>query len=129
MVSKRQEVRRVSAATRKYDNQLKVAEIRIKALFISINQRLANLQLSYEIVSNDIEIFQIKFSEHHNNEIDTETYLRERSIILNKIKSHNTEVAGIQTALLEIELLTETPLELDIYDYFFQPAKILGMYE
>ena len=125
MIGKRQEVRRLSALDRKYDNQTKAAEIRLKALFISINQNLENLRLSVEIISNDIEIFIIKITEHTNNEIDTETFLRERSTILNKIRSHNNDVAAIQRQLLEIELLTESVILLDLTAFFVSPAKII----
>ena len=122
MIGKRQEVRRISAAARKYDNQTKAAEIRLKSLFISVNQSLANLHLSFEIVSNDVEIYLIKFTEHSKNEIDTETFLQARSSILNKIRSHNSEVAAIQRQLLEIELLTETELNIDLSAFFVSPV-------
>ena len=127
MLGKRQEDRRISAANRRYDNQIKSAEIRLRSLLISVNQRISNIQLSYEIVSNDIEIFQIKYSEHSFHEIDTETFLRERSVILNKIRNHNSDVSSIQQQLLDIELLTETVIELDLSEYFFNPSKILGV--
>ena len=127
MIGKRQETRRLSATTRKYDNQTKTAEIRLKSLFISVNQKLVNLQLSHEIVSNDMEIFLIKFTEHSNNEIDTETFLKEKSSILNKIKSHNTDVSDIQRQLLEIELLTESEISLDLTDFLVSHAKILSL--
>ena len=125
MINKRHEVRRLSAADRKYDNRTRAAEIRLKSLFISINQSLANLHLSFEIVSNDIEIFIIKHTEHINHEIDTETYLQARSSILNKIRSHNSDVAAIQRQLLEIELLTETEILLDLTAYLISPASIV----
>jgi len=125
MIGKRQEARRISAATRKYSNQIKSAEIKLKSLLLSVNHNIENLYLSHVIVSNDIEIYTIKFSEHSENEIDTETYLKERSSILNKIKNHNSEVSGIQKQLLEIELLTETELNIDLSEFFVSPAKII----
>jgi len=126
MMGKRQETRRISATNRKYENQIYSAEIRLRSLFISINQRIINMQLSHAIVENDMEIFIIKYSQHFHNEIDTETFLRERSTILNKIRSHNTEVADIQRLILDIELLTETIIELDLSEFFVSPAKILS---
>ena len=125
MISKRQETRRISAAERKYDNQVRSAEIRLRSLFVSVNQSITNLRLSYAIVSNDIEIYVIKLTEHTNNEIDTETFLRERSRILNLIRTHNSEVASIQRQLLEIELLTETEILLDLTAFIVNPSKII----
>ena len=126
MISKRQETRRISATNRKYENQTKVSEIRLKSLFVSVNQQLENIQLSYAIVINDMEYYKIKSTEYANNEIDTETFLKERSTILNKIKTHNNEVADIQRQLLNIELLTETEIPLDLTDFIISPANILG---
>ena len=125
MINKRQEVRRLSALDRKYSNQTKAAEIRLKSLFISVNQSLTNLHLSHAIVSNDIEIFIIKQTEHNKNEIDTETFLQSRSTILNKIRSHNSDVATIQRQLLDIELLTESEIIIDLTSYFISPASIV----
>jgi len=127
MIGKRQEVRRISAANRKYDNQAKTAEIRLKSLCLSVNQRIVNLQLSYHIVTNDIDIFNINHTQYINNEIDTETFLKLKSAILNKIKNHNTEVSDIQKLLLEIALLTETELFLDLTEFLISPAKILQL--
>jgi len=126
-ISKRQETKRISAANRKYDNQTKTAEIRLKSLCITVNQRLTNLQLSYHIVTNDINIFDINHTQYINNEIDTETFLKLKSAILNKIKSHNTEVAEIQKLILEIALLTETEIFLDLTDLLVSPSKILQL--
>ena len=127
MISKRQETRRISAATRKYDNQIKSAEIRLRSLIISVNHKFENLHLSHIIVTNDIEIFLIKFAEHSNHEIDTETFLKEKSGILNKIKSHNNDVADIQRQLLEIELLTETGINIDLSGFVIAYTKILEL--
>jgi len=121
MIGKRQETRRLSALDRRYENQIKTAEIRLRSLYISINQNIVNLQLSHEIVTNDLKIFSIKQEEHANNEIDTETFLQARSSILNKIRSHNSDVATIQRQLLEIELLTESEVFLDLSEYFISP--------
>ena len=125
LINKRQENRRLSAIERKYNNQIKSSEIRLRSIFVSLNQNLANLRLSFEIVSNDIEIFIIKQTEHTNNEIDTETFLQARSSILNKIRSHNNEVAAIQRQLLEIELLTEEEIILDLTQFFISPEAIV----
>ena len=125
MINKRQETRKLSAIERKYDNQIKSSEIKLRSVFISLNQSLANLYLSFEIVSNDIEIFIIKRTEHANNEIDTETFLQARSSILNKIRNHNNEVASIQRQLLEIELLTEKEISIDLASFFISPEAIV----
>ena len=114
MINKRQETRRLSAMERKYDNQIKTSEIKLKQLYYSLNQRITNLQHSHVIILNDIEIFKIKQQQHTNNEIDTESFLRERSSILNKIRSHNNELAEIQKSLFEIELLTESEVLIDL---------------
>ena len=127
MLSKRQEVKRISATNRKYDNQVKTAEIRLKSLCISVNQRLVNLQLSFYIVSNDMDIFEINHTQYVNHEIDTEAFLKLKSTILNKVKNHNTEVADIQKILLEIALLTETEIFLDLSDFIVSPTKILQL--
>jgi len=127
MISKRQETKRISAANRKYDNQSKTAEIRLKSLCVSVNQRLTNLQLSYHIVNNDITIFEINHTQYKNNEIDTENFLKLKSAILNKIKNHNSEVSDIQKLILEIALLTETEIFLDLTEFIISPAKILQL--
>jgi len=118
MIGKRQETRRISAIERRYTNLEHTQEIRLKTLYLQINQRITNIQLSHEILLNDIEIYKIKVQQHEAHEIDTETFLRERSSILNKIKSHNTEVADIQRYLLDIEQLTEYQAQLDLSQYF-----------
>jgi len=127
LINRRQEKRRLSAIERRYDNQIKSSEIRLRSLIVSINQNFADLYLSYQIVANDLEVYQIKFFEHSNNEIDTETFLKEKSAILNKIRNHNSSVAVIQKQLLEVELLTETEITLDLSEYFINPSKILGL--
>jgi len=127
MIGKRQETRRLSALDRRYENQIKSAEIRLRSLYISINQNIVNLQLSHEIVTNDMKIFSIKQEEHANNEIDTETFLQARSSILNKIRNHNSDVATIQRQLLEIELLTESVVFLDLSQFFISPSQISGL--
>jgi len=121
MINKRQETRRLSALDRRYDNQIKSSEIRLKQLFLTLHQRITNLMLSHQVVLNDIEIFKIKLEQHVNNEIDTETFLRERSAILNKIRSHNSDVADIQRSLFEIELLTETEISIDLSRFIVPP--------
>jgi len=121
MINKRQETRRLSALDRRYDNQIKSSEIRLKQLYLSLHQRITNLQLSHEIVLNDVEIFKIKLQQHVNHEIDTETFLRERSTILNKIRSHNSDITEIQRSLYEIELLTETELQIDLSRFIVPP--------
>jgi hypothetical protein len=123
-LGKRQENRKLLSIERRYDNQIKSQEIRLKNIYIVLKQRLTNLQLSHEILLNDIEIFKIKSQQHDNNEIDTETFLKEKSSILNKIKNHNTDVNDIQRHLLEIELLTEFEIELDIVEFYVSPQVI-----
>jgi len=129
LIGKRQENRKISATNRKYDYKIKSSEIHLRSLLISINQSIEALVLSYVIVCNDIEIFQIKFSEFNYNEIDTESFLKEKSIILNKIKNHNADVAAIQRQLLEIELLTDSLIDIDLSGFFISHSKILGIYE
>jgi len=121
MLGKRQEVRRLSAIERRYDNQIKSSEIKLKNVYLSLIQKLTTLQLSHEILLNDIEIYKIKSQQHDNHEIDTETFLKEKSSILNKVKNHNNDVADIQRYLLEIELLTEFEIELDIGEFYVSP--------
>jgi len=126
MINKRQEARRLSAIDRRYTNQIKSSEIKLKSLYVSTIHHMTNIQLSYEILMNDIDIFKIKQEEHASNEIDTETFLRDKSSILNKIKSHNTEVANTEKYLLDIQLLTEEFIDLDFMQYYVSPAIILS---
>jgi hypothetical protein len=124
MLGKRQEVRRISAIERRYASLEHTQEIRLKTIYLQINQRITNLNLSQVILLNDIEIYKIKIQQHDNHEIDTESFLRERSSILNKIKSHNTDVTDIQRFLLDIEQLTEYEVELDLFQFFVSPLAI-----
>jgi hypothetical protein len=118
MISRRQEQRRLSTIERRYEMNLKSREIQLKNNYLSLIQRLNLLQASHEIVLNDIEIFKIKLQEFENHEIDTESFLREKSSILNKIRSHNSDVSEIQRLINDIELLTEFVLEFDFSKYF-----------
>ena len=124
MINKRQETRRLSAIERRYDNQIKSSEIKLKNTYLSLIQKITNIQLSHEILLNDIEIYKIKLLEHTNNEIDTESFLKERSSILNKVKSHNTDVSDIQRYLLDIELLTEFEIEFDVLQFYVSPLLV-----
>ena len=124
MINKRQEKRRLSALERRYNNQIKTQEIKLKSLIFSLNQRIANIQLSYEILLNDIEIYKIQIQEHANNEIDTETFLKEKSAILNKIKSHNKEISDIQSFLYDIEQLTEFEINIDIMKFYVSASSL-----
>jgi len=124
MIGKRQETRRISAIERRYANLEHTQEIRLKAIYLQIKQKITNLRLSHEILLNDIEIYKIKLQQHEEHEIDTETFLRERSSILNKIKSHNTDVADIQRYLLDIEQLTEYEVEIDLFQFFVSPDAV-----
>jgi len=124
MLGKRQEVRRLSAIERRYTHLEKTSEIKLKSLYLQVVQKYTNVNLSHEILMNDIEIFKIKALEHANNEIDTEAFLKEKSSILNKIKSHNNEVADIQKFILDIEQLTEFEIELDLVQYYVSPLII-----
>jgi hypothetical protein len=121
MINKRQEKRRLSAVERQYANRVKTSEIRLKSLYVSVIQKLTDIQLSKEILSNDVEIFKIKQQQHANNEIDTESFLSEKSAILTKIKNHNRDVSDIQASLLEIEQLTEQEINFDLQQFYFSP--------
>jgi hypothetical protein len=123
-IGKRQEKRRISAIERRYTSLEHTSEIKLKATYLQVNQKITNLNLSHEILLNDIEIFKIKFQQHEANEIDTETFLKERSSILNKIKSHNTDVADIQRYLLDIEQLTEYELQMDLFQFYVSPEAV-----
>ncbi|MDR0206817.1 MAG: hypothetical protein LBI45_06135 [Bacteroidales bacterium] len=123
LLGKRQETRRISAIERRYTNLEYTSEIKLKSTYLQVIQKLTNINLSYDILLNDIEIYKIKAQQHEANEIDTETFLRERSSILNKIKSHNTEVADIQRYLLDIEQLTEYEVNLNLLHYFYPPLE------
>ena len=98
-------------------------------IYLQVNQKIINLELSHEIILNDIEIYKIKVQQHDNHEIDTETFLRERSAILNKIKSHNTDVADIQRYLLDIEQLTEQESKIDLIKFFVSPELVRALYD
>jgi hypothetical protein len=124
MISKRQEKRRLSAIDRRYDNIGRTSEIRLKNLYLQINQRLVNIELSYTILINDIEIFKIRKQDHENHVIDTEAFLTAKSSILSKIKSHNQEVADIQRFALDIEQLTEENIELNLSRFFVSHTKL-----
>jgi hypothetical protein len=124
MIGKRQERRRLSAIDRRYDNIGRTSEIRLKNLYLQINQRLANIELSHTILMNDVEIFKIRRQDHENHEIDTEAFLTAKSSILTKIRSHNQEVADIQRFMLEMEQLTEENIELDLSRFFVSPQSI-----
>jgi len=124
MINKRQEKRRISAIERRYNNQIKSQETKLKLLFFTLNQKIANIQLSREILLNDVEIYKIQIQEHTNNEIDTETFLKEKSAILNKIKNHNKEISDIQNYLYEIEQLTEFETNIDVLQFYVSPLSI-----
>jgi uncharacterized protein YegL len=124
MIGKRQEKRRLSAIERRYTNLERTSELKLKSLFLQVNQRITNLSLSYEILLNDIEIYKIKLQEHENHEIDTEAFLKERSAILNKIKNHNTDITDIQRSLFDIEQLTEQEFEIDLFRFYVSPLII-----
>ena len=124
-LGKRQETRRLSAIDRRYDNQLHTQEIRLKSIYFNLLQRITNLELSHVIILNDIEIHKIKVEQHSNNEIDTETFLRDRSAILTKIRSHNIELSEIQKFLYDIELLTEHEINLDLSNFFVSPSEVM----
>ena len=125
MLGKRQEKRQLSALERRSANQLKSNEIKLKSLLLSINHKLDNLKLSGIILSNDIEIFQIKKAQSINNEIDTESFLSEKSQILTKIKNHNSQVIDIQQSLYQIEEITEVPLSIDLEQFTVNPEIVL----
>lgn len=128
MINKRQEKRKLSAIERRYTNQMKVSELKLKSLLLSINQKLDNMKLSGIILANDVEIFRIKVQEYSNNEIDTESFLQERSSILNKIKTHNVSVSDIQQDIYQIEELTQTSVNLDLQPFYYS-AEILLLWK
>ena len=117
--------RQLSALERRSANQLKTNEIKLKSLLLSVNHKLDNLKLSGIILSNDIEIFQIKKAQSINNEIDTESFLSEKSQILTKIKNHNSQVIDIQQSLYQIEEITEVPLGIDLEQFTVNPEIVL----
>jgi len=123
-IGKRQEKRRISAIERRYSSLEHTSKIRLKSIYLQVNQKITNLHLSHEILLNDIEIYKIKLQQHEAHEIDTETFLKERSSILNKIKSHNTDVADIQRFLLDIEQLTEYEVEMDLLKLYVSPGVV-----
>ena len=125
MLGKRQEKKQLSTIDRRYENKLKTNEIKLKSLLLSINHKLDNLQLSGIILSNDIEIFRIKQQQSINNEIDTESFLNDKSQILNKIKLHNSQVIDIQQSLFDIEEITEKSINLDLQRFVVNPDSVL----
>jgi len=124
MINKRQEQRRLSAIDRRYTNLEKTSEIKLKSLYLQLVQKYTNIYLSYDILMNDIEIFKIKSMQNAGNEIDTESFLKEKSSILNKIKNHNNEVADIQRFMLDIEQLTEFEINFDLLQLYVSPLSI-----
>ena len=124
MISKRQERRRLSSIDRRYTLLEKNSELKLKSLYSQLLHRLTDLKLSFEIVTNDIEIFKIRRQEHTNNEIDTESFLTSRSSILNKIKSHNSDVSDIQKFMFDIEQLTSFSFDLDLLPFYVSPLDI-----
>ena len=125
MLGKRQEKKQLSAIDRRYENRLKTNEIKLKSLLLSINHKLDNLKLSGVILSNDIEIFRIKQQQSANNEIDTESFLQDKSQILNKIKLHNSQVVDIQQSVFAIEEITETSVNLELHRFVVNPDTVL----
>jgi len=124
IINKRQEKRKLSAIDRRYNNLEKTSEIKLKSLYLQLVQKYTNVFLSLDILMNDIELFKIKAQEYSKNEIDTESYLKEKSSILNKIKNHNNEVADIQRFLLDIEQLTEFEINFDLISLYVSPRSI-----
>ena len=125
MLGKRQEKKQLSTIDRRYENKLKTNEIKLKSLLLSINHKLDNLKLSGIILSNDIEIFRIKQQQSANNEIDTESFLNDKSQILNKVKLHNSQIIDIQQSLFSIEEITEKSINLDLQRFIVNPDSVL----
>jgi hypothetical protein len=73
---------------------------------------------------NDIDVFRIRAEEYANNEIDTEAFLKDRSSILNKIRSHNADVSSIQKFKFDIEQLTEYEIDLDLSRLYVSPQSV-----
>ena len=126
MINKRQEKRRLSSIDRRYSLNTKSDEVKLKSAYLSLLQKLDLIRLSFEVVLNDIEIFKIKKQEFDNNEIDTETFLKDKSSILNKIKSHNSEVSDIKRYISEIEILTSFVIDFDFSKYYVS-TDLLGL--
>jgi hypothetical protein len=125
MLGKRQEKKQLSAIERRYESRLKTNEIKLKSLLLSINQKFDNLRLSGIILSNDIEIYKIKKTQNINNEIDTETFLNEKSQILTKIRNHNNQLIDIQQSLFQIEEITEVSIQIDLQNFRINPDDVL----
>jgi hypothetical protein len=124
MINKRQEKKRLSALERRYDNKNKTDEIKLKSLYTNIVHTFETVELGRQILLNDLEIYKIKAQEHEANEIDTETFLKEKSAMLNKIKSHNDQVTKLQSDFYQLEILTENEIQISL-DGLYVSSKIL----
>jgi hypothetical protein len=127
MLNKRQERRRISAIERRYEAKTKIDQIELKSHIVAVNQKLDNLKASGIILDNDIELYKIKVQENTANEIDTETFLKEKSAILNKIKTHNIIISEIQKEIFEIEKLIVVEIEIDLHSFYVPLETVLNL--
>jgi hypothetical protein len=118
-LGKRQEKKKLSAIDRRHRVRVANEEIRIKSKFASILKDVDNIALSRKILLNDEQIYRIKQQQYSNNEIDSETFLREKSAMLNKIKTHNSSVLSIEKEILELQSITGYELQADLTELYF----------
>jgi ABC-type phosphate transport system auxiliary subunit len=116
---KRQEKKRLSAIDRRHKIKITSEEARIKSKLASIQKDIENAELSKKILDNDDLIYKIKEQQYQNNEIDAETFLREKSSILNKIKIHNTLILSIEKEILELQDMTSHEIQIDLKELYF----------
>jgi hypothetical protein len=118
MLSRRQEEKKIKAIERRYEQKIQLSQLELKGLLLALNDNFDNLKASGLILYNDLEIYKIKQQENEANEIDTETYLKEKSLMLTKIKTHNNLLSEIRRQLLEIEKLTATEININLSPYY-----------
>jgi hypothetical protein len=125
MIGRRQEKKKLSAIERRYDQKNKTDEIKLKSLYVNILHNFESVELSRQILLNDIEIYKIKKQEHQENEIDTESYLQAKSGILNKIKNHNNEVTKLQSDFYQLEALTEQEFQITLDSLYISSKSLI----
>jgi hypothetical protein len=118
-LGKRQEKKKISAIERRHKAKQNAEEIKIRTKYGAILREIENIKLSKYILTNDILIYEIKLKQYQNNEIDSETFLREKSSILNKIKTHNTLIINTEKEILEIQNIAEYEFEINLKNFYF----------
>ena len=113
-LAKRQETKQISSIERRHKIKTVAETIKIKKLYAAILIDIQDIEQNQKILETDKLIYNIKKQQYNNNEIDTETFMREKSTILTKIKNHNTTVFKTQKNILELETVAETEFELNI---------------